>query len=111
MIKKRTFFIVDDDIDDQELFIEAVKEVDSSIECLSSSDCEHALNLLKNGEIAIPDIIFLDLNMPRLNGKQCLVELKKRSQASAYTRYHLFYFFRKKRYRRNIAFRGSSFSY
>ena len=77
MAKNRRFFIVDDDIDDQELFIEAVAEVDESIECLSSSDCEMALHQLKNGLIQTPDLIFLDLNMPRLNGKQCLVELKK----------------------------------
>lgn len=75
----RTFFIVDDDIDDQELFIEAVNEVDKSIRCLSVSNCEEALHLLKNRKIDMPDMIFLDLNMPRLNGKQCLAELKKES--------------------------------
>jgi CheY-like chemotaxis protein len=77
MKAKRTFFIVDDDIDDQDLFIEAVSEVDKSIECLSASDCEEALDLLKSRKIGKPDMIFLDLNMPRLNGKQCLAELKK----------------------------------
>lgn len=79
MNTKRRFFIVDDDIDDQELFIEAVNEVDSSIECLSASNCEEALDLLKNQKIVLPDMIFLDLNMPRLNGKQCLAELKRQS--------------------------------
>jgi len=77
MKQKRTFFIVDDDIDDQDLFIEAVNEVDDSIECMSASNCEEALDLLKNKKIGMPDMIFLDLNMPRLNGKQCLAELKK----------------------------------
>jgi CheY-like chemotaxis protein len=77
MKAKKTFFIVDDDIDDQDLFIEAVSEVDNSIECVSASDCEQALDLLKNKKIGMPDMIFLDLNMPRLNGKQCLAELKK----------------------------------
>jgi CheY-like chemotaxis protein len=77
MSKKRTFFIVDDDMDDQELFIEAVNEVDNSIVCVSASNCEEALDLLKNKKMAMPDVIFLDLNMPRLNGKQCLAELKK----------------------------------
>jgi CheY-like chemotaxis protein len=75
----RTFFIVDDDIDDQDLFIEAVNEVDKSIKCLSVSNCEEALDLLKNRKVNMPDMIFLDLNMPRLNGKQCLAELKKES--------------------------------
>jgi CheY-like chemotaxis protein len=77
MNKTRTFFIVDDDIDDQELFMEAVGEVDSSIKCVASSDCDEALEMLKSGRLPKPDIIFLDLNMPRVNGKQCLGELKK----------------------------------
>jgi CheY-like chemotaxis protein len=79
MSKQRLFFIVDDDADDQELFMEAINEVDNSIQCLSASDCEEALDLLKNRKITLPDVIFLDLNMPRLNGKQCLAELKKQA--------------------------------
>src|SRR4051794_40368807 len=79
MAKNKTFFIVDDDIDDQELFMEAVSEVDQSIECISASDCEEALDLLKSGKVVLPDMIFLDLNMPRLNGKQCLAELKRQA--------------------------------
>lgn len=77
MLKKRTFFIVDDDVDDQELFVEAVSEVDSSIACISVSNGEEALDVLKNRKIELPDMIFLDLNMPRLNGKQCLAQLKR----------------------------------
>ena len=76
MKQKRTFFIVDDDIDDQDLFIEAVNEVDDSIECMSASNCEEALDLLKNKKIGMPDMIFLDLNMPRKSGFECLTEIK-----------------------------------
>lgn len=79
MNRKKTFFIVDDDIDDQELFIEAVNEVDKTISCFSATDCEEALSLLKSGKVELPDMIFLDLNMPRLNGKQCLAELKRQA--------------------------------
>jgi CheY-like chemotaxis protein len=79
MSKSKLFFIVDDDADDQELFMEAISEIDKSIKCISASDCDEALDLLKNGKIALPDLIFLDLNMPRLNGKQCLAELKKQA--------------------------------
>ena len=77
MSSNKIFFIVDDDTDDQELFMEAVKEVDESIKCLTASNCEEALDMLKNRKISLPDVIFLDLNMPRLNGKQCLAEIKK----------------------------------
>lgn len=80
MSNQRTFFIVDDDIDDQELFMEAVNQVDKSIRCLSYSDSEEALELMKGKKVKLPDVIFLDLNMPKLNGKQCLAELKKHAE-------------------------------
>ena len=73
MSNSKTFFIVDDDVDDQELFMEAVNEVDKTITCISASNCEEALDSLKSGKVVLPDIIFLDLNMPRLNGKQFLI--------------------------------------
>jgi CheY-like chemotaxis protein len=76
MSTKRIFFIVDDDADDQELFSEAVSEVDRNIECISAYSCEDAIDWLRNRKIS-PDMIFLDLNMPRVNGKQCLLELKQ----------------------------------
>lgn len=70
-------FIVDDDADDRRLFIEAVKEVDEHIECTSAVNGEEALEMLKNPENLLPDFIFLDIRMPRINGKQCLSEIKK----------------------------------
>lgn len=82
MSTKRLFFIIDDDADDQELFMEAVSEVDDSIRCVTALDCEEAIALLKSSAIETPDIIFLDLNMPRVNGKQFLAELKKQRDLS-----------------------------
>lgn len=75
--KPKTFFIVDDDADDQEIFLAAVKKVDESIKCITVDNCEEALRKLKVADAQLPDFIFLDLNMPRINGRQCLVELKK----------------------------------
>ena len=72
-----TFFIVDDDVDDRNLFIEAVKEVDATIECIVSNNGEQALALLTDPESSLPDFIFLDLRMPRIDGKKCLIEIKK----------------------------------
>ncbi len=69
-------FLIDDDIDDQELFIEAVHELDAEINCVCASNGEEGLAILEGLQTKLPDLIFLDLNMPRLNGKQCLVRLK-----------------------------------
>lgn len=77
-MKNRTsILIVDDDADDRELFIKAVEEIDQGIECLTARDGRHALDLLQHPDAALPDLIFLDLRMPRFNGKKCLFELKK----------------------------------
>ena len=71
----KTFLIVDDDSDDQELFIEALHEIDEFCKCLTAFDGEDALKKLSDG-MPRPDFIFLDLNMPRMNGKQFLAEIK-----------------------------------
>lgn len=75
MKKNRTVFLVDDDVDDQEIFALALAEVDDSISCITARNGMEALEQLKERRW-IPDWIFLDLNMPRMNGKQCLKEIK-----------------------------------
>ena len=69
--------IVDDDADDRKLFIDAVKEVNRHIECITASDGQQALEVLRKAGSTLPDFIFLDLRMPRYNGKRCLQEIKK----------------------------------
>jgi len=69
-------FLIDDDVDDQDIFILALAEVDRSIRCEVASDSIDALKRLSNKELR-PDYIFLDLNMPRMNGKQCLSQIRK----------------------------------
>jgi CheY-like chemotaxis protein len=82
MKKPAILFIADDDPDDVELFIEAINEVDDSIQCYTAIDGEEALQKLKDKLPILPDIIFLDLNMPRISGKQCLVEIKTMEKLS-----------------------------
>lgn len=68
--------IVDDDSEDRELFQEAISEVDPSFQCISAKDGREALRMLNNSLVALPDFIFLDINMPIMNGRECLMELK-----------------------------------
>jgi CheY-like chemotaxis protein len=72
----KRLFIIDDDVEDQEIFMEAVREVDDSIQIYSSTSGEDALKQLEREVVVLPDLIFLDLNMPKLNGKQVLKEIK-----------------------------------
>jgi CheY-like chemotaxis protein len=79
MIFYKNLLLVDDDADDHEIFLEAVKEIDGSIDCTCLFDGEQALKRLSENEKNLPDLIILDTNMPKLNGKQILNELKKTS--------------------------------
>lgn len=72
-----TVLIVDDDVEDQELLKEAIKEVDESVKCLSAKNGEEALEMLHTFLHKLPQLIFLDLNMPRMNGKALLSKLKQ----------------------------------
>ena len=71
----RRFLLVDDDPDDTDLFGEALKNIDSNIEFYSGHDCNEILSQLKGQKIK-PEIIFLDINMPDMNGWDCLAALK-----------------------------------
>jgi CheY-like chemotaxis protein len=68
--------IAEDDIDDQEIFSIAISELDGFYDCTYVLNGIEALNQLSSNTL-LPDYIFLDLNMPRMNGIQCLEEINK----------------------------------
>jgi DNA-binding NtrC family response regulator len=72
-----SILLVDDDEDDRSLFFDAVKEVDTTIECVGAANGLDALVYLNNEANRLPKYIFLDLRMPGLSGEQCLAEMKK----------------------------------
>lgn len=74
-----TVLCIDDDEEDVELFCEAVNKMYPAIECLTASSGEQALSLLSSidGTHQLPAFIFLDINMPRMDGKETLKEIRK----------------------------------
>lgn len=70
-----TVLLVDDDEDDQDIFKEAAELVIPDITCLFAKDGEKCLEQLETRS-PLPDYIFLDVNMPRMDGKECLKRLK-----------------------------------
>jgi CheY-like chemotaxis protein len=75
--------IIDDDTEDRELFLEALREVDGNIKGISAQDGREAMRLLEHELVILPDFIFLDINMPIMNGKECLINLKKHRKLKA----------------------------
>jgi DNA-binding response OmpR family regulator len=68
---------VDDDSDDFELFSDVVKEIDPKAEVVHASSSLHIEKFLK---LFLPEIIFLDYNMPEVNGIECLKRIKKNKE-------------------------------
>lgn len=71
---QKQILIVDDDEDDCDLFIDAARLVDADLAIEKVFTAPGAMALLKNGYH--PDFIFLDLNMPMIDGNICLKEIR-----------------------------------
>ena len=74
--------MIDDDQDDREIFQEAIAISYPGIEVVFARDGVDALEILDRNN-TLPDVIFLDYNMPRMNGVQCLKELKGMDRTSS----------------------------
>lgn len=69
---KRKFLLVDDDYEDAHIFREALEKVDPDVLCYYALNGQDALDKLESQEIAIPDLIFLDMKMPIMDGTKFL---------------------------------------
>ena len=68
--------LADDDTDDCFFFKEALKELTIAAKLTTVNDGVQLMELLSGKEIQLPDALFLDLNMPRKSGLECLSEIK-----------------------------------
>jgi CheY-like chemotaxis protein len=73
----RVFLLADDDPDDVDMFREALSTIDPAIVFYHAQDGRGVLDILGDKNLAKPDIIFLDINMPIMNGWECLAKLKE----------------------------------
>jgi len=71
-------FLADDDEDDRILFADALSETGLQIKLEEIKDGNELMRKLLKEDAALPDIIFLDLNMPSKTGLECLAEIRSR---------------------------------
>ncbi len=76
----KSVFLFEDDPDDILLFEDALREVDRTAKLTATRDSEVGLHMLHDPAQPLPDVLVLDINMPVLNGLDCLVELRKQER-------------------------------
>ena len=69
----KSIFLVEDDPDDQEFFVEALNEIENTTLYGIANNGEEALIKLNNP--IRPYLIFMDIHMPRMNGLECLTKI------------------------------------
>lgn len=73
---KIKIFLADDDDDDREFFSTALESLNYPYELTMANNGERVIDYFKAGE-NIPDLVFLDINMPKADGIECLVKIRE----------------------------------
>lgn len=73
----KIIFLIDDDADDREIFADLLAENHPSIIYQEAVNGAIAFEKLRSGSFTKPDLIFLDLNMPVMDGRTFLQQIKK----------------------------------
>jgi CheY-like chemotaxis protein len=72
--------LADDDEDDRLFFKEALQEIKVKTKVTLVNDGMQLMNYLNQPGIPLPNVVFLDLNMPLKNGMDCLIEIRKNNK-------------------------------
>lgn len=76
-LRTRYILLADDDKDDSFLFQDILDELPLATHLTTVYNGEQLMQLLNETKEKLPDVLFLDLNMPRKNGFDCLLEIKR----------------------------------
>ncbi len=68
--------LADDDADERYCFEKELKILPFSINLKTVPDGARLMDYLSKNSEHLPDVLFLDINMPRKNGLECLTEIK-----------------------------------
>ena len=72
-------FLIDNDVEDRDIFSLALSEVNDRIVCRTAISAESVLEILYGDQSYVPSLIFVDMNMPLMNGLDCVAKLRKLS--------------------------------
>ncbi|APQ18157.1 response regulator [Maribacter hydrothermalis] len=73
---KPFIFLVDDDYDDRQLFSEALEAIKMDYRITTFTNGVDLMANLIDPSTELPNYIFLDLNMPLMNGEECLDDIR-----------------------------------
>jgi len=74
--KQLNILLADDDIDDCHFFKEALEALPQTTNLITVHDGDELMDYLTENSERLPHVLFLDINMPRKNGFECLSEIK-----------------------------------
>lgn len=72
----RNIYLADDDDDDRVMFADALSEIDSTVILTQAQDGKELMDMLYEQQDVLPEVIFLDINMPKQDGLKCLEEIR-----------------------------------
>lgn len=76
-LKKINILLADDDLDDCRFFKKALESLAINTTLNIVNDGDELMEYLSKESNLQPNVLFLDINMPRKNGIECLAELRK----------------------------------
>ena len=79
-MKPRMVVLIDDDAEDLETLTSVIREIDPKTFCICFVHADEALQVVGDELKRKPDFIFIDVNMRRKTGAECLAELRQRSE-------------------------------